>query len=365
MKVTFFGTYNVQQTPRVQTLMDGLRANSVEVNELNAPLMVSTADRVKIASQPWRLPLFGLKILACWLRLIGKRYTNRASKYVLVGYMGQFDVVLARLLYPTRIIILDYMISGAATVRDRKVGQSGGFKDKLLIWLDNSALRVSSIVVVDTEEHLEDMPEKYRHKGVIVPVGAPQYWFDAAHDPKTWKKPNQKNPLKVIFFGKYTPLQSTITIGKALAKVTKPLVVTMAGGGQDYEDTRKAADKAGKNVKIIWVDWANADVAAKHDVSLGIFGGNTKALKVVPNKSFQGEAVGTALITSDNKPQKRILKDSTIYVPVEDPIALAKALDDLADNPDKVLKMRKAAYDYSRAHFTPKQIVQPLLPLLI
>ena len=39
-------------------------------------------------------------------------------------------------------------------------------------------------------------------------------------------------------------------------------------------------------------------LVAGHDVCLGIFGTGDKALRVVPNKVFQGAAAGCAIVTS-------------------------------------------------------------------
>ena len=101
---------------------------------------------------------------------------------MVVGYLGHFDVHLARLLYPRRgkvPIVLDHLISAANTAKDRRIA-GGGLKHELLTLIDAAALRAADIVVVDTEEHLEIVPEKYRAKAVVVHVGAPAPWHEAA-----------------------------------------------------------------------------------------------------------------------------------------------------------------------------------------
>ena len=78
---------------------------------------------------------------------------------------------------------------------------------------------------------------------------------------------------------------------------------------------------------VDWLDWvAPADLpalVADHDVCLGIFGRGDKALRVVPNKVFQGAASGCAVVTSDTAPQRRALGDCAVLVPPGDPEALA------------------------------------------
>src|SRR5262249_36867750 len=112
-------------------------------------------------------------------RGLGKHGLGRPDA-VVVGYLGHFDVHLARLLYRRgRVpLVLDHLISAANTAKDRRL--DGGMKTKVLRLIDAAALRAADIVVVDTEEHLEIVPEKSRSKAVVVPVGAPTPWHQAA-----------------------------------------------------------------------------------------------------------------------------------------------------------------------------------------
>ncbi len=356
MSITFFGTYNTQTTPRIQVMIDGLRDHSVQVNQCNVPLPIDTAGRVAILRQPWQLPWLGLSIISCWLRLIRLKRRMPASEAVIVGHLGQFDVHLARRLFRHQPIILDYMISGSDTARDRKL--QGGLKDRLLTWLDNSALRAADIVVVDTEEHRLALPEAYRDKGLVVAVGAPAAWFEAAKP----AAPAGKRPLKVIFFGSYIPLHGATTIAKALTLVKQPMEVTMVGNGQDLEAAKQAAKQA---PFINWTDWPPSDelpaLAAEYDVCLGIFGTSDKAQRAVPNKVYQGAAAGCAIVTSDTPPQRRALGDAAVFVPAGDAKALATALGRLASQPAEVKHLRRAAHERAEAYFTPQKIMLPLL----
>jgi glycosyltransferase involved in cell wall biosynthesis len=226
----------------------------------------------------------------------------------------------------------------------------------------SAALRAATVVVVDTDEHLAALPDGYRDRGVVVPVGAPTAWFDAAPD----DEPNHGGPLRVVFYGLYTPLQGTPVIGEALrALADAPVEVTMIGGGQDEAETKELA---AANTSVRWLDWVAADrlpaLVAGNDVCLGIFGTGEKALRVVPNKVFQGAAAGCAVVTSDTTPQRRALGDAARLVPPGDPAALAAALRALADDRAELARLRKAARELARERFAPDQIVAPLLPRL-
>jgi glycosyltransferase involved in cell wall biosynthesis len=207
------------------------------------------------------------------------------------------------------------------------------------------------------------VPEKYRQKAIVVPVGAPRPWHDAAVTPAV----DPAGPMKVAFYGLYTPLQGTPVIGAALGRLAgAPVEVTMIGRGQDEAETKRAA---AANTSVRWLDWVPAaelpGVVAAHDVCLGIFGTGDKALRVVPNKVFQGAAAGCAVVTSDTAPQRRVLGDAAVLVPPGDPEALANALRGLADDRDALLKLRHAARQLASARFTPEQVVAPLTDRLV
>ena len=147
-----------------------------------------------------------------------------------------------------------------------------------------------------------------------------------------------------MFFGLFTPLQGAPVIGAALAALAgdeHPVEVTMIGAGQDLDETRSLA--AG-NHRVHWLDWVDAAdlpaLVAAHDVCLGIFGTGPKALRVVPNKVFQGAAAGCAVVTSDTAPQRRVLGDAAVLVPAGDPAALAEALRALAADRSRLAAAR-------------------------
>lgn len=363
MRWLVFGTYDVRRHPRVGVLMEGLRAAGDQVDELSVPLSLDTAARVAMLRQPWRLPLLVAKLARCWtlLALRSRRYRRAgAVDAVLVGYLGHFDVRLARLLFPRTPIVLDHLISAAGTARDRGLAGSGGVKQRLMRWIDDGALGSADVIVVDTEEHLAELPAAAAERGVVAPVGAAGAWFAAA---TAEGGGSSGRPLKAIFVGLFTPLHGTTTLGEALGMLAadEGIEVTMVGTGQDYTACRTAA---ADNPRVTWVDWVAAErlpaLVAEHDVSLGIFGTTSKARNVVPNKIFQGAAAGCALITSDTPPQRRALGAAALFVPPGDAAALAAALRELSTDPDRLARLRAAAAERATAGFAPLAVAEPV-----
>lgn len=367
MRVLVLGTYDVAKHPRVQVLIDGLRAHGVAVAELNHPLGLSTAERVQMLRQPWRLPILALRLLSRWGRLVaGSRRYRGAHRpdAVLVGYMGHFDVLLARALYPRRRIVLDHLIFAANTAVDRGAGD--GLRTHLLGLLDRLALAAASVVVVDTEEHRRLAPARMRDKTVVAPVGATTAWFDAARTTERGDgRPSAAPELSVVFFGLFTPLQGAPVIGRALRLLHErgvPVRATLVGSGQDADEVRREVADLSNVTWHPWVDGAELPaVVAAHDVCLGIFGTTDKARRVVPNKVYQGAAAGTAIITSDTPPQRRALGDGAVYVPPGDAEALAAALAELARDGERVGGLRRRARGLAEARFTAAAVTTPLL----
>jgi glycosyltransferase involved in cell wall biosynthesis len=368
MRTIVFGTYDTAMHPRIATIAEGLAARGFDVTECNIPLGLSTADRVDMLAKPWKAGGLVARLAGRWFGLAAKARRLGRPDAVVVGYLGHFDVHLARLLYRRgRVpLVLDHLISAANTAKDRRL--DGGLKTKVLRLIDAAALRAADIVVVDTEEHLEIVPEKYRSKVVVVPVGAPTPWHAAAKEPSaTASSTTGSGALKVVFYGLYTPLQGTPVIGEALGRVAgAPVEVTMIGRGQDEAETKRAA---AANQSVRWLDWVPAAelpaLVASHDVCLGIFGTGDKALRVVPNKVFQGAAAGCAVITSDTAPQRRVLGDAAVLVPPGDPAALADALLRLANDREALLKLRHTARQLAAERFTSEQVVRPLTDRLL
>ena len=70
---------------------------------------------------------------------------------MVVGYLGHFDVHLARWLWPRRPIVLDHLVSARDTAVDR--GVRAGWILPALGRLDRGALRAADMPFVDTDEH--------------------------------------------------------------------------------------------------------------------------------------------------------------------------------------------------------------------
>src|SRR6266480_4668057 len=352
-RVLFFGTYDARRYPRVRVLQEGFATLGDEVLECNVPLRLDTAARVKMLRRPWLVPVVAATLAANWIRLIFRSRRCRGVDLVVVGYMGHFDVHLARLLWPRTPVALDHLVSARDTALDRRV--SSRWLVGLLERLDRAAVNAAHFPCVDTAEHRERISARARRRSVVVPVGASSDWFYPPVRPVS-------DRVRVVFFGSFTPLQGAPVIGEALRLLADDgrFAFTVVGRGQDYDETRAAAGTA----IVEWIDWVEPEqlpyLVACHDVCLGIFGTGPKALRVVPNKVFQGAAAGTAIVTSGTPPQRQELGGAAVYVPAGNSPALAAALRELADDRERLSALRSAAFKRANERFHPAAVIEAL-----
>jgi len=329
------------------------------VVEVNRPDRSSTADRVQMLRKPW-LALGragGMGRGWCGMARDGRRARKQHPvDAIVVGYLGHFDVIAARLAFPRSTIVLDHLIFAADTAHDRAVG--GRLTRIALVILDRLAIACASFVVVDTTEHLAMLPGRARSRALVLPVGAPDAWFDAG---AARERPAGagRAALKVVFHGLFTPLQGAPVIGAALADLSRRgvhLDVTLIGSGQDADATLAALG----DTPVEWRDWVQPDrlpaLLAGADVCLGIFGTSGKAHRVVPNKVYQGLAAQCAVVTSDTAPQRSALGDAVAYVPAGDATALADALAALSSDRVAVAALAGPGAALARERFSPEAI---------
>ena len=356
--VVVFGSYDATAHDRVAVLRDGLRDRGHDVVEVNAPLPLSTDQRIAATRSAAGALRLLVAVGRCWARLIVARLRHRARPdVVVVGYLGHFDVHLARLLYPRSTIVLDHLVGLDDTAADRRTG--GSLTRRLLAFLDRRATAAADVVLLDTEEQFEIVTPEHRGRCVVVPVGSSDIWSRAAG---AVPAPDiDAATLRVVFFGLYTPLQGCPTIGRAIARLAEreDIEFTMIGTGQDRAVTQAEAATG----RVRWIDWLDPDSLATevrgHHVALGVFGTGPKTARVVPHKVFEAMTLGCAVVTAATPAQHRLLGDAVLTVPVGDDAALAASLAELADDRSALRTARETAAAAADA-YRPEVAVAPL-----
>jgi glycosyltransferase involved in cell wall biosynthesis len=320
VRVLYFGTYE-RDYPRNAEVMSALRGAGVEVIERHTPVWEGRRDKW---TARWGL---AIRLAFAEFRL---RFSRKDTfDAIVVGYPGHFDVPRARRIAGRKPLVFNPLVSlHESLVNDRKRFREGRFAAWVLSGVDRRALRMSDMVVADTEANADFFAEFGgipRERVRVCLVGAEDRLFHAGWRPD--------EPFRVLFVGKLIPLHGLETILEA-ARLAPELQIRLIGSGQldDVLEDRP------ENVE--WVKWVNYEELPGEywgaGCALGIFGTSDKAQRVIPNKAFQALACGAPLITGDTRGARELLThgENALLIPPGDPAALAEAMRRVAGDPE-------------------------------
>src|SRR5690606_29145930 len=107
---------------------------------------------------------------------------------------------------------------------------------------------------------------------------------------------------------------------------------------------------------------------ASADAILGIFGTSDKALRVIPNKVYQGLAIGRAVITAATPaflPEQRGNEEQGLFwAEAGDPRSIGDAVRRLHQRRDDLPSLRKAARASYEPHYSNRAIAAVLLEIV-
>ncbi len=384
-RLLYAGTYE-RDCPRNELTIAALRRAGFDVRELHAAVWERDRDKSGRFLRPGSLIRLGLRLSVAYIST-GVRLLRELpdSDAVVIGYIGQADMLvlapLAKL--AGRPVVFNPLVTLTDTlVEDRRLARRGGLAAMAIAVVDRLALRLADAILVDTPENGDYLVRRFgipANRIHQVDVGAdedlfqdgphprplPQFWergergespghpersgaeskdlsYSVQHgrDPSlalrmtgTLLHGTPVNELRVLFYGKFTPLHGIDTILQAakLLEDQEEIRFEVIGSGQLSAEMNALAAKLDlRNVDFIpWVPFERLpERIAAADIFLGIFGGTTKAARVIPNKVFQGMAMGAAIVTRDSPAIQRVLSDdgSALLVPPADPTALAGAV---------------------------------------
>jgi len=369
MRICFFGTYTLAEGyPVNRVLLKGLQRIGVEVVECREGLWEGFLHQTfsqRRWSTYWRL---GWRLCRSYVRLM-RRYRRMGDhQWVIVGYAGYLDVLLARLLVRRQrpVALVAFISLYDTIVRDRGQLAENSWKARAVKSFERLGFSWADLVVVDTAEHGKYLAELH---------GLPPAKFlrsFVGEDDELFRPlpPPVASPVfRVLFFGTYVPLHGVETVVDAAVHLrgVEGVELVLVGNGQLYPAIRQRADQLGlPNLQFVdqWLSpEALREQVAGADVCLGIFGQTAKAGRVIPLKVFDTLALGRPLITRDSPAIRELLEDgkSALFCPAGDGQALAAAILRLKEAPH----LRAALAGEGRACFaaraTPEAIARTLV----
>lgn len=262
---------------------------------------------------------------------------------VVVGFYGQLLTPLVRLLTWKPILFDMYITTYDTMVFDREKAKPGSLKARIYGLSDWLSYKAAKLSILDSHHVIA-------HFGRTIHTETSKFrrLFLAVDDSVI--RPGPQRPADgqflVHFHGEYIPFHGVRHILKA-AKLLEGqgIQFQIVGKGITYAEDMQLAQELGlPHVTFLDpVPYAGlAQLMARADVCLGIFGDNARAQLVLTNKVIEAIGVGKPLITSRNAPVQELLKheESVYLVNPADPQALAGAILRLKN--DEALRTRIA-----------------------
>ncbi|HNR67321.1 MAG TPA: glycosyltransferase [bacterium] len=283
----------------------------------------------------------------------------RDCDVIIVGFYGQVILPFFKILTRKPILFDMYIATYDTMVNDRNRARPGSIMARIYHWLDRLCCTWSKAIVLETQDHIEDFARKFK-----TPIDKFHRVFLAVDERLIYPRPQRKNSDRFLvhFHGEYAPFHGVDTILRAAQLLRdESIEFQVVGRGITYNDCRELARALDlHNVQFIDpVPYEQlADLIARADVCLGIFGGNARMLRLTTNKVIESIAMHKPLITGKNQPVQELLHDrhSALLIERANPEALAKAIRELQDDASLRDKIAEEGYRVFLQHCTLEQL---------
>lgn len=245
----------------------------------------------------------------------------------------------------------------------------GSARAARLLSRERALFRCADRVLADTPAHADYFATVLgvdRARLAVVYVGAEEALFRPG--PPGTARGGQ--PLEVLFFGSFIPLQGPQLVVEAARLYQGPPVTwTLLGQGP----LRARCEAAAAGLATVrfedWLPYAELPARIRRaDLLLGIFGATPKAGRVIPNKVYQALACGRPVVTraSAAYPAPLAGADDTglVWTTAGDAQALAEKVARLAAAPEQLRALGAAAAETSRRYFSAAMLRGQLSDLL-
>ncbi len=354
LRVCYFGTYRAEYS-RNRIMIEALRSQGVAVIECQAQLWQSIEERVDAVKGSWRNPAFLGHVLRTYGRLLA-RYWSVRNQYdlLVVGYPGQFDVFLARLLswWQGKPLVWDIFMSIYLIAVERGLNKQSPAMVGSLRRIERWACHLPDRLILDTAEYVNWFqqthgvdPARFR----LVPTGSN---FSSSASPVTGNQ-SLREKFQVIYAGTFIPNHGVPTIIEAAKLLANDPTIHfhLIGQGPDLAQAQQLA-AAAQLTNLTFIPWLEQrdllTQLAEADLCLGVFGTTPQSLMTVQNKIYEALALGKPVLSGDGPAVRQALvAGEEIYLCArQDASALAAAIRQLQADP--ALRQRLATQGQAR-----------------
>ena len=340
MKICYFGTYRKAYS-RNKIMMAALTKSGVEVIECHATLWKSIEDRVNLTKGGWKKPAFWWRVMRTYIQLIWRFFKMPEFDILMVGYPGQFDVYLAKLLsmLKRKPLVWDVFMSIYLVAKERGLDLENRFTVNLIRQVEARALRLPDLLIQDTPEYVAWFHNEYgisADRFRLVPTGA---------DDRIFKPVKITDQLKddrftVLYYGTFIPNHGVMKIAQAVKLLAdeRDILFEFIGEGPEKSALEEFVNKHSlKNIRLHeWMSQEELLVQiAKSDICLGAFGDTPQSLMTVQNKIYECMAMGKPVVTGESPAVKSGFgHKKDIYICERSPVGIAGALTALRNDHD-------------------------------
>ena len=364
--VCFFGTYE-SSFPRSITLKEACRQLNIKVIDCHVPYWELKREKSEFFSLKSMTKIF-FQFILIYTRLAMRYIQLENHDAIVVGYNGYFDMPLAKLLAALRrkpLIFSPVFPLYETSVEDRKYINKASIKSKIIHLVDEISCRLADLVIIETDNYRKYYCQEFkipREKFYKIPLGADETNF--FHRPQEGQR-NNANHLRVLFYGKFIPLQGISYIIRAakLLEMDKEIEFEIIGSGQLSDEIRNLANKL-KIKNVSFIDWVNYRELPIHiqnaDICLGIFGDTHKARRGIPIKVYEALAMKKPVITGNSPAAKEVFrhKINSILCEMANPKALAESIVLLKENKNLRKNIAEAGFRLYQDLFSSKRIAR-------
>ena len=285
-------------------MIEGLRRVGAEVTECHEQLWHGIQDRVQVASGGWLRPGFIIRVVRAYWKLL-RAYRKIGDYDVMVlGYPGQLDVCLARILtwLRRRPLVLDVFMSLYLIASERGLPERHPITGRLIYCFEKLACHLPDLLIQDTAEYVQWLqrvyglpPDRFR----LVPTGADDRVFQPVK-----VEGRDDGCFRVLYYGTFIPNHGVEYIVEAarILRDDPTICFELIGEGPTKARAMSLAEEHGLS-NVTFTDWVDKRElprkAAEADVLLGVFGTTPQSMMTVQNKIYEGLAMARPVITGD------------------------------------------------------------------
>jgi len=287
-------------------MINSLEKCDIEIIICHQKVWNSIDERVNAVKRGWFNPKLFFKFSFSYLKLIKAFFTLPDFDIILIGYPGQFDIFIAKVLtlFRKKPIVWDVFMSIFLISKERGLDKYNSRSVKLLKFIEHKALLLSDLLIFDTEEYANWFKSTYEmttNNYLIVPTGADEKIF------KEFRKTthHDSNCLQILYYGTFIQNHglSYIIEGAKILAHQKDIVFLLIGDGPDLKKIVEMVRKLNLS-NVNFIPWQNSENLLSYinnaDIVLGAFGHTPQSIMTVQNKIYESLAMGKLIVTGDS-----------------------------------------------------------------